>query len=234
MYSRIAQYYDAVMARAHAHVESQIEAALKGFDASAGPILDIGAGTGMTVAVIARAVPSAEIIAIEPDPAMRAALMTRIWSDPDLRRRVTMFPMALRDAPLPEAISAAVLSASLVHLSPDERRQMWKMLAQRLAPGGIIIVEVQLPEPVELPASEVACEQVGRIEYRCSASAVPIGSDRLIWTLNYRATLADEVISEDQVTMQCWSVSPSELITEVATYGLTASGSGDLVLIRRE
>lgn len=113
-------------------VDAAIAAALGPLRHVRDPVLDIGAGTGLTTALIARAAPHAEILAIEPDPAMRSALMTRVWSDPDMRQRVTIMPMDALSAPLPERIAGAVLSASLVHFSPDERRCLWARLASRL------------------------------------------------------------------------------------------------------
>lgn len=93
-YAVTAQYYDPLAATGHAEVDAQIAAALAGLETKAGPVLDIGAGTGLTTALIAASLPEAEVWAIEPDPAMRPALMTRVWNDPDLRRRVTILPFA--------------------------------------------------------------------------------------------------------------------------------------------
>ena len=92
-YSVTASFYDAVAAEAHAGIDTEIAAALQGMSTDAGPIVDIGAGTGLTTALIAAALPQSTILAVEPDPAMRAGLMTRIWSNPDLRRRVSILPM---------------------------------------------------------------------------------------------------------------------------------------------
>ncbi len=87
-----------------------------------GPILDIGAGTRLTT-----------------------ALMTRVWDDPGLRRRVTILPFSALDASMLSVIAGAVLSASLVHFLPHERQRLWPLLVERLAPDGRIVVEVQCP-----------------------------------------------------------------------------------------
>ncbi|MEO1367482.1 MAG: class I SAM-dependent methyltransferase, partial [Acidobacteriota bacterium] len=125
-YAITAQFYDAVAADQRAAVDAEIATALRGLDVRSGPVVDVGAGTGLSTRLIARALPEAEVLAVEPDPAMRAALMTRIWSDPDLRARVSIVPSDLSSAPLPAVIAGCVASASLVHFDPPRRRALWR------------------------------------------------------------------------------------------------------------
>lgn len=75
-YAITAQFYDAMAGELHAAVDARIAAALAGFETDGAPVIDIGAGTGLTTRVIARALPEAGILAIEPDPAMRPAHRT--------------------------------------------------------------------------------------------------------------------------------------------------------------
>jgi SAM-dependent methyltransferase len=230
-YAVTAQYYDPLAASGRAGIDAQISAALAGLNVQAGPILDVGAGTGLTTALIAASLPDAEIWAIEPDPAMRPALMTRIWNDSDLRRRVSILPFAALEVSLPPVIAGAVLSASLVHFSPDERRYLWRQLAERLAPAGRIIVEIQCPEPVDIPPAALGPVRVGRIEYWGTAEASAVGDGSQQWTINYRAELDGTVLADETVHYRCWAVSGLTIAAEARETGMLGRIDGDLVII---
>jgi len=185
-YTITAQFYDCMATDQHASADAAIAKALAGLDTSVGPILDIGAGAGLTTQVIASALPRAQIHAIELDPAMRAALMTRVWASADLRKRVTIVPGSVLDEDLPTQIAAAVASASLVHFSPEGRRRLWAILAARLAHGGRAILEIQCPEAIDIPETLMASACVGRFKYEGVAEARRVDSERQQWYMTYR------------------------------------------------
>lgn len=54
---------------------------LANVDPAAGPILDIGASTGIGTRTIAELVPAADIVAVEPSPSLRAGLFSRLADD---------------------------------------------------------------------------------------------------------------------------------------------------------
>ena len=60
---------------------------LEGVDGAAGPIVDVGAGTGIGLSYLRVAVPEADLYAIEPSKAMRTALHTRLLLDRAGHRR---------------------------------------------------------------------------------------------------------------------------------------------------
>ncbi|MFC7741239.1 class I SAM-dependent methyltransferase [Nocardiopsis composta] len=136
-----------------------LRAALTGLDTGHGPVLDIGAGTGLVTAAIAEILPSAAIRSAEPSPAMRAVLTSRVFSDPGLRGRVTVLPEPAQDMPLPDSISAAVVFGVAGHIPRAERTELWRRLADRLPPGGPIVVELM---GVETPRSIPRCGCAGR------------------------------------------------------------------------
>lgn len=232
-YGVTAQYYDLFATAAHAETDRRIASALAGLDTGAGPVVDVGAGTGLTTALIARTLPAAEVLAIEPDPAMRPALITRVWSDPDLGRRVTILPYDVLSAPLPERIAGAVLSASLVHFSPEERKALWVLLSQRLGPGGRVLVEVQCPQATDIAEQEMVPAKVGRITYHGTAAAERIGDDRLRWRMTYRAVLEERDIARDHAVYECWTASTEAVLKEAAAAGLIGRALDDLVILSR-
>lgn len=232
-YDITARYYDPLASAAHAEVDRRIAAQLIGLDTEAGPIVDVGAGTGLSTALIAATLPDVEIFAVEPDPAMLPALTTRVWNDPDLRRRVTVLPFGILEAPLPETIAGAVLSASLVHLGPADRARMWPRLGSRLAPTGRIIVEVQCPVAVDMAETGMGGTRIGRIDYRASAEAQRIGPDQQRWRMTYVASLEGCELVRDVTTYDCWTISADRILQEAAKAGLTGHVAEDLVLLHR-
>ncbi|OWK28001.1 class I SAM-dependent methyltransferase [Sphingomonas mucosissima] len=230
-YAVTAQYYDPLASGAHAETDRRIAAALAGLDVTAGPIVDVGAGTGLTTSLIAAALPEAEIWAVEPDPAMRPALMARVWGNTDLRTRVTILPFGILETPLPDRIAGAVLSASLVHLGLPERTRLWSLLAERLATGGRIIVEVQCPQAEDITETAMGDVQVGRMTYRGSVAAQRIGSDQQRWRMTYRAILDDREVACDVTTYDCWAISADAILEEATAAGLIGHVADELVIL---
>ena len=232
-YAVTAQFYDAVASEQRSEIDAQIAEALTGLETAGHPVVDIGAGTGLTTQVIARTLPEAEILAIEPDPAMRPAIMTRVWSDPDLRRRVSILPMSVLAAPLPPVISAAVASATLVHFSPQEREQLWALLSSRLSPAGCALIEIQCPTAQEVPETRVATVQVGRVAYEGWASAQRVDDARQRWRVRYVSRLDGVEIDHQCTTYICWTVSAEEVLAEAGRFGLAGSAKDNLVVLRK-
>ncbi|MGX8942710.1 class I SAM-dependent methyltransferase [Symbiopectobacterium sp. Eva_TO] len=152
-YSLVAEYYDLV-ARAG---DTMLRERLAATTLNGEPILDLGAGTGRTVAAIADSVPQCDILAVEPAPAMRAVLMHRVINDPQLRQRVTVVAEPLDQLHLPEKLGAVVAYGVLGHLCREKRQQLWQLLLPRLSAGAPIFVELlPLEKPIVLPAFPLA------------------------------------------------------------------------------
>ncbi|MCE0538011.1 Gfo/Idh/MocA family oxidoreductase [Kineosporia rhizophila] len=140
-YSLEAEFYDLVAGQ-RTDAVSNVVGALAGLTDQDGPIVEIGAGTGLLTVAVAKAFPRAKVIAAEPDPIMRAVLTSKVVRDPHLRDRVTVTDGAAPDLELPERIGAAVVCGVAGHLSADARRILWKRLSERLAPNAPLVVEL--------------------------------------------------------------------------------------------
>jgi thiazolinyl imide reductase len=178
-YTPSAEFFD-LLAGVHTTTSSgpAVARALAGIDTADGPIVDIGAGTGLVTEAVARALPDAEILACEPATGMRAVLTSRVFGDPDLRRRVTVTDGSAPDLELPDRISAAVLCGVLGHLDTEQRGRLWERLRERLRPGGRVVVELMgIEDPVALPATRMATAYSGRHRYEWWLSGVPDPDD---------------------------------------------------------
>jgi pyochelin biosynthesis protein PchG len=174
-YTSSAEFFDLV---AGEHTASSsgpaVARALAGIDTADGPIVDIGAGTGLITEAIARALPDAQILACEPATGMRAVLTSRVFGDPDLRPRVTVTDGSAPDLELPDRISAVVLCGVLGHLDAEQRRHLWERLRERLSPTGRVVVELMgVESPIALPATRMATAQAGRRRYEWWFSGGP-------------------------------------------------------------
>ncbi|MEU0965079.1 Gfo/Idh/MocA family oxidoreductase [Streptomyces sp. NPDC005917] len=174
-YTPSAEFFDLVAAEHTATASAPAVAALLAdADLGAGPVVDIGAGTGLVTEAVARARPDVEILACEPAVGMRAVLTSRVFSDPDLRSRVTITADAAPDLELPDRVSAVLLCGVLGHLDASQRARLWRRLRQRLAPGGLVVVELMgFEEPLTIPATRLATTAAGRQRYEWTFSGAP-------------------------------------------------------------
>uniref|UniRef100_A0AAU3GKK1 Gfo/Idh/MocA family oxidoreductase n=1 Tax=Streptomyces sp. NBC_01401 TaxID=2903854 RepID=A0AAU3GKK1_9ACTN len=178
-YTPSAEFFDLVAARHTATASATAVAALfADADLGEGPVLDIGAGTGLLTEAVARARPDVEILACEPAVGMRAVLTSRVFSDPGLRTRVTVTADAAPGLELPDRIGAVLLCGVLGHLDAGERRTLWARLRQRLAPGGLVVVELMgFDTPLTLPETRLATAGAGHHRYTWSFAGAPDETD---------------------------------------------------------
>jgi pyochelin biosynthetic protein PchG len=174
-----AEFFDLVAAEHTATASAPAVAeALCGVDLSQGPVVDVGAGTGLVTEAVARARPDAEIVACEPAVGMRAVLTSRVFSDPYLRPRVTITADAAPELELPDRVSAVLLCGVLGHLDTGQRKRLWERLLRRLSPNGVVIVELMgVERPLVLPESRMATARAGHHRYEWWFSGAPDDDD---------------------------------------------------------
>lgn len=179
-YTGPAEFFDLGAGEHTSRTGPAVVAALAGIDPHSGPLLDIGAGTGLVTRQIARAYPDCHLVAAEPAAGMRAVLTARLAEDPDLARRVTVRPDAAHELALPDRICAAVLCGVLGHIDAPGRRELLRALAERLAPGAPLIVEMMgLTAPVSMPPTRLRRAALGRRTYEWWMSGEPSGEERM-------------------------------------------------------
>lgn len=232
-YAATAQYYDlfhaaAFAARARQHVVPHVRSAVRG-------VLDVGAGSGAVTAEIARAVPSgAPVYAVEPAPAMRTALMTRLAQDPLLRERVTVLPDDVLDVDLPEPVDVAVLLDVVGLLDPDRRPDVWDVVARQLVPGGLLVLDglVAADRSGSSPRREALPEVVvGTQTYTGEVRTVRLDVDRERFTYRYRSLRAGVLLDEVEETFELWLLRRDDVLGELADAGFALVSDDDAVTV---
>ncbi|GAB3456769.1 class I SAM-dependent methyltransferase [Streptomonospora sediminis] len=194
-YSPAAEFFDLVGHRHLASSAPALRAALTGLDTGHGPVVDIGAGTGLVTATIAEILPAARIHSAEPSPNMRAILTSRVFTDPRLRERVTVHPEPAQQLPLPDSISAAVVFGVAGHIPRAERIALWQRLAERLPAGGPIVVELMGVEtPRSIPFVRMCREHLGEHTYEWWISGEPAGAGTIRWHTQWRVFRGGEQV----------------------------------------
>ncbi|MFC4112996.1 class I SAM-dependent methyltransferase [Nonomuraea zeae] len=177
-------------------VREQLPALLRGVRRA---VIEIGAGTGLITEVIARRTP-AEIFAVEPSLGMRSVLVSRLASDPEVLRRVTVLPCGALDVAVGEPVEAIVMISVLQSFSAGERARLWRVLAGQLEPGGRLVFnwrERAAAVPGELAV--MASYRVGRHDYEIAGQVIEVAGESVTSRFRYRIKQGGEVISEDEV-----------------------------------
>lgn len=186
----------------------------------AGPVLDIGCGPGQNSIWLLDAVPDAQVLAIEPSPAMRALAMQRI-SGRDDTERITLWPGDLTSAPLPDRIGGAVLLGVLGHLDPSARGDLCARLAARLPDDTAVLLDLQLPEePTEVAEAEFARSTIGALAYVGVMSAHPVGGEVMEWTMRYQTWHGEDLLTEEVAVHRYHHPARATVIREAAAHGL--------------
>ncbi|MFJ1755440.1 methyltransferase [Kitasatospora sp. NPDC088134] len=233
-YAVSAEFYDLLQA------EPDRRRAERWFAAAAGRartgIVEFGAGTGLVTGVLlARsAVP---VHAVEPAPAMRTVLMSRVAAlGADRRARLTVHPGRAEDAGLDAVADLAVAANVVGCVEPAARRALWRAAARALAPGGLLLFD---PPPPALPdAAErlggLGPVRVGPDDYLAEVTRVP---DRglLRMVFDYRVERAGQTVREARESFPMWPARPAALAAEAAAAGLefVPAPHPDLLAARR-
>ncbi|SOD62661.1 SAM-dependent methyltransferase [Streptomyces zhaozhouensis] len=186
-YTASAEFYEMVASRHVATSAGPLTTALSGVDTGHGPVVEIGAGTGRVTSVIAETLPTASLIAVEPSTPMRAMLTSRVFGDPDLRRRVTVLAEPVQHVALPARVSAVVLFGVVGHLTREERGELWRMVTARLPPGGPIVVELMGAGATRpIPPFRMLRETMGQQTYEWWTEAEPVADDVMRWRTEWK------------------------------------------------
>lgn len=213
-----------------AELGGRMRAVLREVDPAAGPVLELGAGTGLGTDALLDAVRN-DVLVAEPSPALRAVLLARLADRGT--DRVTVHPGGALDVPLPDRLAGVVGMHMVGHLPPDERRRLWAALASRSAPGGPVVLNVQPPATATaVPPWPWSGTTVGGLTYEGTGEAEPTGTGEVRWRMRYRTRRGDTVLATAEAEYRWWPCSADELAAELAAAGFTPEVDGELVVAR--
>jgi len=190
-----AEFWD-LLSRRHWERSSEIlTAAICEANPSIGPVVDLGAGTGPAVEIVAQALPQARILATEPALSMRIALTNRVARDPDLRERVTVLPDRAQDVDLPDRICAVIGFGMIGHLERAERERLWQRISERLPPGAPVVLELMaLSAPQVVAPFRVARETLGEQVYELWMRGEPGPEDLMCFSSTFTVSRNGRVV----------------------------------------
>nr|WP_209310644.1 Gfo/Idh/MocA family oxidoreductase [Streptomyces spiramenti] len=225
-YTRPAEFFDLGAQDHTGRTGPAVVACLRGLDPAAGPLLDIGAGSGLVTRQVALAHPECEIIAAEPSAGMRAVLASRMAEDPRTAARVTVVPEAAADLALPDRISGAVACGVLGHLPPDQRRSLLENLAAALAPGAPLVVELMgLYTPIVMPPTRLRQARLGSQRYEWWMAGEPAGEALMRLRTTWRVFAGERLVREVRDSY-LWHTVTLEQVAEEAGLRLAAPPDG--------
>lgn len=221
LYDVNAEYLDVLLFDVWQQLAAPVVAALDGVGRCDGTIVDIGAGTGLGTALIARALPEAPVLALEPNRYLRTVLLSHVRRDGNLRERVTVSGDPIQSATLPDTLRAAVGMNMLGHLNPADRRKLWSTLSERLAPGGRGVFNLIPPDaPQVVDAQPPTSVWVGNRCYEGTARAEPSGDGVITWEMTYRTYEDDRVVDEFAASGPWWVMTEEQWRDELNEHSL--------------
>lgn len=194
----------------------------------AGPILDVGAGSGLNCEWLLTQVVDAETVALEPSRAMRSLLLARVAAHPEWFDRITIWPEDFFSAPLPPHIGGAILLGVIGHFDAGERAAVLAELAARLPEDGVALLDLQAPEtPARVEPFEFVVATVGQLSYRGIGEGWPVDDERMRWQMSYLTLDGERVLVEDTAEFVYHHPSSQTVAAEAAQVGLTLDRLGE-------
>ncbi|MCX5015541.1 class I SAM-dependent methyltransferase [Streptomyces sp. NBC_00555] len=233
-YTASAEFYDLLHARSyHRHAQ-----ALAGPAAAARiGIVEVGAGTGLVTEVLINAsiVP---VHAVEPAAAMRALLLSRLHppAGGSAADRVTVHACSALDLSLTGQADLVVCLRMIPCLPPDERRALWRTMADLLVPGGLLFLDrppTRLPaRPTRRSLGEV---RLGIDSYRGHVTARADDGGRIRCDYTYLVCRRGRILRRAEETFLLWPMTSQELAAELARAGLVLEDdlTADVLRVRR-
>jgi len=219
-YVQSAEVYDILSSPHWQARRESVLSALQAVQDLSGTILDVGAGTGTGLRIIADAVPNAMILALEPSASMRVGLMTKVLLDEELRRRVTVEARPIQGAMLPDKLSAALVCGCIGYLDRGERLEMWQTLANRIVPEGLVLADVMMwDRPQAVPSTRIAAVDVGELQYEMWVSGTPGDDDIMLWDMGCRILRREQILRSFHVVREWHTFGISQLMEEAAIAG---------------
>lgn len=227
-YGATAGTYDLFAAADRPRVLTALDALLPRLLPQAGPVLDVGAGSGLNLAVLLDHISDVRVVALEPSPAMRALALAKVAANPTWFERVTVRPEDFFSASLPDVIGGALLLGVIGHFDPGERAAVLAELAARLPDNGVALVDLRSPErPCRIEPDEFTAAQIGELTYRGIDEAWPVDTELMRWRTTRLTLEGERVLIEDTAEHEYRHPAPGIVAAEAEQVGLRMEPAGE-------
>lgn len=222
MYGNVGEFYDVLSEDQWNKRKKIIIETLQTFYDVEGVILDIGAGTGHGSFAALEAIPNADVIALEPSPTMRTALMSRIMRNPRAREHITVIPTTLETFSFPDSLRAVLILGSIGFIDETTRKNLWNIISQKLAKNGGIIFDVMwLDKPQTIKNLEAATVKIGNNEYKVLMNGEPIDSTHQKWMATYQIINNGNILHQITKTSIWRTLSLTDIENEAKPFGFS-------------
>ncbi|MCX4472495.1 Methyltransferase domain protein [Micromonospora sp. MW-13] len=189
------------------------------FAPSDGYALEIGPGTGRATLAVAAKV--AGLVCLERSATMRAVLLAKLAERPHLQARVTVLDVAVPPFRLDRRFDYAYFGGVLEHIRPADRPHLFRAVADHLADGGLLAMDMVLRQPApDFPERVVDEVTVGECRYELAAAATALGPDESQLTYIYRTFHEDRLLATEKVERRHNMHRPEPVLADLAAAGL--------------
>jgi hypothetical protein len=165
---------------------------------------------------------------------LRAVLLSRLSSRPELLNRVTVLPCDALSVSLDEPAEAAVMINVMYALDPDYRQRLWPVLAAQLTPAGLLIFTWRAGgPPAPRPLQELESRQVGRHTYTALSEILESDEQAFRARYLYRITEGEKLISEEEITGYGYRPPWDVIQHELTSAGFTQTEGAERLLAWR-
>lgn len=197
---------------------------------STAAVVDIGSGTGLTIAAAHEALPYATISAVEPSDGMRAALAARITQGA-LDGCVTIFESIDELPDAASSVDAILAFGVLGHMEADERTVFWQTVRRLLSPDGVVVVELMgVEHPTYVPRRLAGQRRIGTRRYESWISGEPAAGDEMTWRTIYRIIDDRHTVDQHEV-VRTWHTFGLDQLSREAGEGFSCTKRGEAIYV---
>jgi SAM-dependent methyltransferase len=158
-------------------------------------VLDVGAGTGRIALPLAER--DVRVVCVEPSPAMREQLRTKLAGRPELNDKVDVVARDAASFDLNCTFPLAILSGTYDHfLDRQERLASLRNIARHLEPSAILAFDVFLGLMESSPLSQAGEIQIGNRTYRRFIGRRLLPGRKIEVKLVFEAYEGDELLEQ--------------------------------------
>ena len=236
-YIQSAEMYD-ILSDSHWNLrEPSFVDTIKLINISEGNWINVGAGTGQELSIIAKTLPDVHLFAIEPSPSMRIGLMTRLMMLPEIQDRVTVIADSFQNATLPDSFSVATICGCIGYFDAQDRAKLWHRLANGLCDGGVVLADtMRVEQPQHVEEMKIASKTIGNLVYEIFLQGEHLNKETIRWDMRFKVIQDHHVLREFNIQRDWYAFGIQQVIDEASKEGfipqIVNSSTVPMVILR--